>query len=188
MEELIAAFGGENNLRDAALNYVRFHKTNTEARSLVAERIEEVTGIKRATKQVAAPTKSDPNNTREEFDGTEAEYVKDAMAQSGKTPAELSESLFKGDKPISVEFSAQGAPRVGGPKKVAQVYTKSAQQLIEKGDTVLDRAIGMLEQANPGTTVARGEDGKPDVESLAAALKANKERTEREANAALGIE
>lgn len=182
LEECIVAAGGEEQLKNAFLNYIRFHRTNTEARAEVAEKVEKLTGIPRSTKEVKAPTAADPNNTREEYDETEAEYVKRAIAESGNGAA-LTPQILDG---LSIKFSAQGATRVGGPKKVAQVYTKAAEQLM--GDEAkLNNAVKILESKNPGTTVARDENGKVLVESLAAALKVNKERVEAEANAALGL-
>jgi hypothetical protein len=200
LQEAITAAGGEQQLLDGWLAYIRFHRTNTEARSVVAERIGEITGIERKTKEVAAPTKTDPNNTREEWDETEGDYVKRAIAEHGVDMVELLPLVLNGgytvkdDKgvetqsgPLSVDFSAQGAVRSGGPKKLAQVYTKSATQLIGLGPEKYENAVKMLEQANPGTTIARGEDNVPTIESLAAALKTNKERVEKEANTALGL-
>jgi len=182
LQECIIAAGGEEQMIGAFLNYIRFHKTNTEARAEVAERVEKITGVARSTKTVKAPTKADPENTREEWDESEAEYVKRAIAENGDGAA-LTPQILDG---LSIKFSAQGAARVGGPKKVAQVYTKAAQQLMEDA-TKLANAIKVLESKNPGLQVATGDDGKVSVESLAAALKVNKERTEREANAALGL-
>lgn len=182
LQEGITAAGGEDQLLQGWLNYIRFHKTNTEARGEVADRVEKITGVARSTKQVKAPTKADPNNMREEWDESEADYVKRALAEHGDGAA-ITPQILDG---LSIKFSAQGAARVGGPKKVAQVYTKAAEQLM--GDaTKLENAIKVLESKNPGTTVARDDQGKVQVESLAAALKVNKERTEREANAALGL-
>lgn len=195
MEEATKAAGGETSLLEGWLNYIRFHRTNTEARAEVAERISALLGVQRKTKEVKAPTTKDPNNTREEWDESEADFVKRAIAESGKTLAEIAPQIMAGEfeiegkaaGPLSIEFSAQGATRTGGPRKIAQVYTKSAQQLIDKGDVVFNKAITMLEQANPGVTVARDDAGKPDTESLANALKANRDRVEKEANAALGL-
>lgn len=199
LQEAITAAGGEQQLMDGWLNYIRFHKTNTEARAEVSDRIANLTGIQRATKTVKAPTKSDPNNEREEWDETEAEHVKRAIAASGKTLAEIATDLLGGFtytneknetvtvEPLSIAFSAQGQARTSTPKTIAKVYQKSAQTLIEKGEAVYNNAITLLQQANPGLEVARNDQGVPEVESLAAALKANRDRVEKESNAALGL-
>ncbi len=182
LQEMITAAGGEEAALQGWLNYIRFHKTNTEARSEVADRVEKITGIARSSKMVKAPTKADPNNEREEWDESEADYVKRALAEHGDG-ASLTPQILDG---LSIKFSAQGAARVGGPKKVAQVYTKAAQQLMEDA-TKLAKAVTLLEGKNPGVQIATDDQGKVVLESLAAALKVNKERTDRESNAALGL-
>ena len=182
LQEMITAAGGEEAALQGWLNYIRFHKTNTEARSEVADRVEKITGITRSSKMVKAPTKADPNNEREEWDESEADYVKRALAEHGDG-ASLTPQILDG---LSIKFSAQGAARVGGPKKVAQVYTKAAQQLMEDA-TKLAKAVKLLEGKNPGVQIATDDQGKVVLESLAAALKVNKERTDRESNAALGL-
>jgi hypothetical protein len=195
LEEAKTAAGGESNLLEGWLNYIRFHRTNTEARAEVADRIAALLGIERKTKQVAAPTAKDANNTREDWAESEADFVKRAIAESGRTLADIAPQIMSGDfemdgkpaGPLSIEFAASGSGRGTGPGKVAQVYSKSAQQLIDKGPDVYNNAITLLQQANPGLNIVIGEDGKPDVVSLASALKSNRDRVEKEANAALGL-
>lgn len=188
LQEAITSFGGEDGLLTAALNYIRFHKTNSVARAAVSEFVGEETGVARETKVVPAPTKSNPDNTREEWAETEDEHVKRAIATSKRTPQDLAEKLLNGDSPLELEFNAQGVQRTAGPKKVAAVYTKAAQDLLKSDEKVVQTAIDKLQQLNPGVTVAMGEDGKPDVESLASALKANRDRRDKAAMAELGVE
>ena len=198
LQEGIASAGGEGNLLEGWLNYIRFHRTNTEARAEVADRISMLLGVERKTKKVSAPTSKDPNNTRDEWAESEADFAKRAVAESGQTLADIAPQILNGFTatvdgkeievdPLALEFSATGATRAGGPRKVAQVYTKSANQLIALGPDKYNTAIAMLEKMNPGSTVARGEDNTPEVESLASILKVNKERVEKEALSALGL-
>lgn len=184
LAEAVTSAGGEQNLTDQWIGYRKAHDTNGEARELVVESIAKVTGITRDSKTVKSPTKADPNREVEEFTESEAEYVKRALAESGKTAEQLASQVTSG---LSVEFRGQGTARVGGPGKMAKVYTEAAQQVIGAGEAQYNATIGMLEQSNPGISVARDANGAPVLESLAAALKANLKRVQDEANAALGI-
>ncbi len=199
MAECVTAAGGEQQVVEGWLSYIRFHKTNGVARSEVSDRLEALTGIKRKTKNVKAPTEANPENTREEWDETEGVYAKRVIAESGKDVPTLQKSMLDGFtyndsegkeqtfEPLSVEFNAQAAERTGGPKKLAAVYTKAATQIIAAGSEQWTKTIGILKSLNAGMEITMLEDGTPDVESLATAIKTNAYRVEKEANAALGI-
>ncbi len=185
LQEAITAAGSEQAMLDGWNSYIRFHRTNGEARAAVIEALEAITGIERETEQVKSPTKADPNRMIDKYSESEQQYAERALAQNGKSHAELAPQVLA--KVGTIEFKAVGEPRVGGPGKLAKVYTENAQTLINAGEAAYSKAVDMLEQKNPGLKIDLDDSGAPTVASLAAALKANKVRVEREANEALGL-
>jgi len=180
LSEGVEAAGGEQNLLDGWVDYIRFHKTNTSARSAVVDALEEVLGIARATKKEKSPTKADPNREVEKYAESEQTYADRAVAQSGKTRAEVWD-LIK-ETVGSIPFQGQAREGVG---RLAKQDTLKAQTLVEAG--VWQKAVDLLQSKNPGLTIEMDEEGKPKVESLAAALRTNRKRLEAEENEALGI-
>ncbi len=183
LDEAATVFGGADKVLDAAITYIRLHRTNTEVREELCDRIEKATSVPRLTKQVKSPTTEDPNRMTEEWDESESEYAKRALASFGKTAAEIAPTVLAG---LAVEFKAIGAARTGGPK-MAKIYTSAATQLIALGADKFNASITLLEQANPGTTVERDEAGAPKVDSLANALRVNQQRVIAESQKLLGL-
>lgn len=182
LQECVAAAGGEQNLVDGWVDYIRFHKTNTSARSAVVDALVEVLGAKRATEQVKSPTKADPNRMVEKTTESEQTFADRVLSQSGKTRSEVWD-MIKEDVG-SIPFVGTG--REGGPGRLAKQDTVKAQTLIDT-EGKWQQAVQLLEQKNPGLKIEMGDDGKPKVESLAQALRTNRRRLEAEANAELGL-
>ena len=181
LQECVEAAGGEQNLVDGWTDYIKFHKTNTAARSAVVEALESTLGIERETETVKSPTKADPNRTVDKYAESEQTFAQRAIAQSGKTKAEIWDMI---KEQVGV-IPFKGEARAGGPGRLAKQDTVKAQTLIDSDKWNV--AVGLLEQKNPGLKIEMDEAGKPKVESLAQALRANRKRLEQEENAALGI-
>lgn len=176
LAECITAAGGEDKMIDGWTQYIKFHKTNTAARSAVVDALEEVLGVKRATK-----TEKVGDKEVEKFTESEQTYADRAVAQSGKTRNEVWD-LIKENVGV-IPFRAEGREGVG---RLAKQDTVKAQTLIDAPDK-WPQAVQLLQSKNPGLTIEMDEAGKPKVESLAAALRTNRRRVEAEANAELGI-
>lgn len=185
LDEAITSAGGEQKLVDTFVNHIKFHKTNGSAREAVTSALEKATGIKFKTEQKSSPTKADPNRMIEVETETEQEYANRVFAESGQTAEQLAASGAFAD--LTVKFDAVSTREPGAGRKMAKVYTESAEKLVALGADTYNKSIGLLESSNPGLKIDRDEQGAPKVDSLAAALKRNKERVEAEANAALGL-
>jgi hypothetical protein len=181
LKECIEAAGGEQNLVDGWTDYIKFHKTNTAARSAVVEALENALGVERETETVKSPTKADPNRTIEKYAESEQTFAQRVISQSGKSKTEVWD-LIK-DQVGTIPF--KGEARAGGGRLPKQ-DTAMATTLIEAADK-WPKAVQLLEQKNPGLKVEMDESGKPKVESLAAALRTNRKRLESESAAELGI-
>jgi len=183
LEEGVAAAGGEQQLLDGWVDYVRFHKTNTSARSAVVDALEEVLQVKRATESVSSPTKADPKRMIEKYSESEQTFADRAVVASGKTRAEVWDMI----KETVGSIPFQGQAREGGAR-LAKQDTVKAQTLIDAEGDKWKQAVQLLETKNAGLKVEMDEaTGKPKVESLAAALRTNRRRLEQEENAALGL-
>lgn len=182
LAECVAAAGGEQIVVDQYVGYSNAHKTNGDARAAVVEALEEVTGIKRATEKVKAPTKSDPNRTVDKFSESEQTYADRVRAETGQKTEELWPLIA--DKVGVIPFKCVGEPRTGAGR-VGKEDAKNAETLL--ASDVWKNAVELLSQKNPGLEIAVGDDGKPTVESLAAALRTNRQRIDKEAKAELGI-
>ena len=182
LQECVAAAGGEQNFVDGWVDYIRFHKTNTSARSAVVSALEEVLNTKRATRQEKSPTKADPNRMVEKYDESEQTFADRAVSQSGKTRAEVWD-LIKSNVG-TIPF--RGEAREGGIGRLAKQDTVKAQTLID-ADGKWQLAVQKLQNTNPGLTIEMDEAGKPKVESLAKALQINRQRLQKEAEVELGI-
>jgi hypothetical protein len=182
LQECIAAAGGEQKLVTGWTDYIKFHKTNTDARSAVVDALENVLGVERETETVKQTTSKGVVKEVEKYAESEQTFAQRAIAQSGKTKQEIWD-LIK-DQVGTVEFKAEGrGPGVG---KLPKQDTAMATTLIEADDK-WPKAVQLLEQKNPGLKVEMDENGKPKVESLAAALRTNRKRLESESAAELGI-
>ena len=184
LQECVTAAGGEEKLVKGWTEYIRFHKTNTSARSAVVDAMEEVLGIKRATEQVKSPTKADPNRMVTRPSESEQTFADRAVAQSGKTRPEVWD-LIK-DNVGSIPFEAQGEGR-GGPGRLAKQDTEKAQTLLAAPAEKLAFAIQLLTSKNPGLVIENDDAGKPTIESLATALRTNRQRLQKEADAEMGL-
>ena len=182
--ECVTSAGGEENLVAGFVSYRKFHNTNTEARAAIVDALEKVTGIKRETEQVKSPTKADPNRVIDKFAESEQQYADRVRAETKQTTEQLWE-LIKDEVGV-IEFKGQGEARVGGPR-VGKMDTTYAQTLIDSGAEVYNKAVGMLQQKNPGLEVELDEAGAPKLESLANAIKVNRARKLAEEKAELGI-
>lgn len=181
LSECIEAAGGEQNLVDGWTDYIKFHKTNTAARSAVVEALENVLGSERETETVKSPTKADPNRTVEKYAESEQTFAQRVISQSGKTKTEIWDMIK--DQVGVIPF--KGEARAGGVGRLAKQDTVKAQTLIDSNKWNV--AVNLLEQKNPGLKIEMDAAGKPTVESLAQALRTNRRRLEAEENAALGI-
>jgi hypothetical protein len=182
LEECVAAAGGEDKLVGGWVDYIRFHKTNSAARSAVVDALEDGLNIKRATEMVKKGTKADPNRMVEQYAESEQTFADRAIAQSGKTRAEVWDMIKEAVG--SIPFRGEG--REGGPGRLAKQDTVKAQTLIDAADK-WPTAVSLLESKNPGLKIEMDEGGKPKVESLAQALRTNRKRLENEENASLGL-
>lgn len=182
LQECVAAAGGEQNLVDGWVDYIRFHKTNTSARSAVVDAFEEVLKVERATEKVKSPTKADPNRMVDKFSESEQTFADRVVSQSGKTRAEIWDMIK--EEVGQIPFRGEG--REGGVGRLAKQDTVKAQTLIDAADK-WPTAVQLLESKNPGLKIEMDDDGKPKVESLASALRTNRKRLETEENASLGL-
>jgi hypothetical protein len=183
--ELVEAAGGEQALVDKVVGWAMAHNVNTTARSLITEALEKVTGESRKTKQKASPTKSDPNNTIEVYDESEQTYTDRVCALKGWSREQLGEAVLPDVG--TVPFKLVGEPRTGGPGRVGKEDAKKAETLLNGGDAMWTQAVQLLLQKNPGLEIPFAEDGKPTVETLANAIKVNRIRQQKEADAELGL-
>jgi hypothetical protein len=182
LQEGVTAAGGEQKLLDGWVDYIRFHKTNTAARSAVVDALEEVLKVERATEKVKSATKADPNRMVEKYSESEQTFADRVISQSGKTRAEVWDMIK--ESVGTIEFNGQS--REGGVGRLAKQDTIKAQTLIDAADK-WPTAVSLLESKNPGLKIELDEAGKPKVESLAQALRTNRKRLENESNAELGI-
>lgn len=180
LKECIEAAGGEQNLVDGWTDYIKFHKTNTAARSEVVAALESVLGVERETESVKSPTKADPNRTVDKFSESEQTFAQRVISQSGKSKAEIWDMIK--DQVGTVPF--KGEARAGGGRLPKQ-DTVMAQTLIDSDKWTA--AVEKLEQKNPGLKIEMDENGKPKVESLASGLRANRKRIEAETAEELGV-
>jgi hypothetical protein len=180
LQECIEAAGGEQNLVDGWTDYIKFHKTNTAARSAVVDALETVLGIERETETVKQTTSKGVVKEVEKYAESEQTFAQRAIAQSGKTKQEIWD-LIK-DQVGTVPF--KGEARAGGGRLPKQ-DTVMAQTLIDSDKW--SAAVEKLEQKNPGLKVEMDDAGKPKVESLAQALRTNRRRIEADTAAELGI-
>lgn len=178
LAECVTAAGGEDKLVSGWTDYVKFHKTNTSARSAVCDALEAVLNIPRATET----TKTKTGKEVEKYTESEQTYADRAVAQSGKTRAEVWDMI---SETVGV-IPFRGEVREGGLGRLAKQDTVKAQTLIDAADK-WPVAVQLLQSKNPGLVIEMDEAGKPKVESLAAALRTNRRRLEAEENAALGI-
>lgn len=189
--ECTAAAGGEANLVGQWVGFVKAHRTNTEARGIITDALEECTSIARSTRQKPTPSKSDPNKTTEVYDESEQQYSDRVRAETKQTTEQLwtaiiaTEAWKTSTVDGAIQFKAVGEPRGAGLGRLAKQDTTNAETLVKSGKA--QQAIDMLEQKNPGLKVEVDEAGAPKVESLAAALRTNRQRLQKEEDAALGI-
>jgi len=183
--ELIEAAGGEQILIDKVNGWAIAHNTNTEARGRITDALEEVTGESRKTKQKASPTKSDPNNTIEVYDESEQTYTDRVCALKSWTREQMWDAV--GAKVGTVPYKLVGEPRAGGPGRVGKEDAKKAETLLNGGDKMWQTAVQLLLQKNPGLEIPLQENGQPTVETLANAIKVNRIRQQKEADAELGL-
>jgi|SRR5215831_19006085 len=183
--ELVEAAGGEQPLIDKVVGWGMAHNVNTVARGLITEALEEITGEARKTKQKSSPTKSDPNNTIEVPDESEQTYTDRVCALQGWTREQMWEAVK--DKVGVIPFKLVGEPRTGGPGRVGKEDAKKAETLLNGGDAMWQQAIKLLLQKNPGLEIPVQDNGMPTVEVLANAIKVNRIRQQKEADAELGL-
>jgi hypothetical protein len=181
LQECVTAAGGEEKLVSGWVDYIRFHKTNTSARSAVVEALTEVLGAKRATESVKSPTKAEPNRMIDRPSESEQTFADRVVAETGKSRKEVWDMIK--ETVGSIEFRGEG--REGGAGRLAKQDTDNAATLINENKW--EAAVKLLESKNPGLTVEMDESGKPQVESLATALRTNRRRLEQESKAELGL-
>jgi hypothetical protein len=185
LPELIEAAGGEQALIDKTVGWGMAHNVNTVARSLITEALEEITGEARKMRQKASPTKSDPNNTIEVPDESEQTFTDRVCAMQDWTREQMWAAVAP--KVGVVPFKLVGEPRTGGPGRVGKEDAKKAETLLNGGDSMWQTAVKLLLQKNPGLEIPFAEDGKPTVETMANAIKVNRIRQQKEADAELGL-
>lgn len=184
LAECVTAAGGEQVVADQYVGYSNAHKTNGDARGAVTDALEKITGIKRATETVKSPTKADPNRTVERTSESEQTYRDRVAAELGKSTEELW-TMIKDEVGV-IPFKCVGEARTGS-SRVGKEDSKKAETLLAAGDAMWQQAVSLLTQKNPGLEIALGDDGKPTVESLAAAIKVNRVRIQKEEDASLGL-
>jgi hypothetical protein len=191
LAECVSAAGGEQNLVDQWVGFVNAHRTNTEARGIITDTFEEVFSIARSTKQKATPSKSDPNKTTEVYDESEQQFSDRVRAETKQTTEQIWEAITASDAwknnttDGAIPFKAIGAPRGSGMGRLAKQDTTNAETLIKAGKSAA--AVDMLQSKNPGLTIELDDAGVAKVESLAAALRTNRQRLQKEEDAALGL-
>ena len=183
--ELIEAAGGEQILVDKVNGWAIAHNTNTEARGRITDKLEEVTGETRKTRQKGSPTKSDPNNTIEVYDESEQTFTDRVCAMKDWTREQMWSAI--GVQVGTVPYKLVGEPRVGGPGRVGKEDAKKAETLLNGGEAMWKQAVQLLLQKNPGLEIPLAESGLPTVETLANAIKVNRIRQQKEADAELGL-
>lgn len=127
LSELAELAGSEARAVELANNYVLFHQAFGTFRTLIVEKLEELTGIKRLT----------------EGEGDEAEVIEKDAAYVDRLKTEHSVSLADYAEQIQAVISASPvnykATRSGtaAPKKLAAKYITAAQELITAGKAEL---------------------------------------------------
>jgi hypothetical protein len=185
LPELVEAAGGEQILVDKVNGWAIAHNVNTDARGRITDALVELTGIERKTRSKASPTKSDPNNMIDVWDESEQTYTDRVCAELNQTREQLWPQIK--DKVGVTPFKLVGEPRVGGPGRVGKEDAKKAETLINGGDAMWKQAVQLLLQKNPGLEIPFAENGMPTVETLANAIKVNRIRQQKEADAELGL-
>lgn len=156
-----------NACLDDANKYTILHGWNTDARDLIAEVIERITGVKRKMKP-GAP-KKDGTPGAEVPDETHMVYKNRALSESGKNHEDTVPDVLAALAPLA--FDPSPAERTGGGAgRVRKEYYAIADGILEKGAENIGKAIKKLTKRNPGLQIKLLEDGTPDRDSLAAGV------------------
>lgn len=183
-EEAVVACGGgavgEQKLVDKFVGFANAHHTYSDGRSDIIDAVEKAT-------KITALTNADGEVTEKD-----SVYVARALAQSGKTVADVLAAIEVKDEhgavistgvsAITVDFNAGGSRRAGGGSKTpAKTYVDNATKIIANTPAdVLTNIVAGLEKLNPAHKIALDAEGKPTADSLAAMLKANADRKRAE--------
>jgi len=158
--------GDENALIEHFVQKLVYNHHNADVRAAFCEKVEENTGVARATSKKTTASGKEV----EVYAETETEYFERALAETGSDRSEFVAVI----QAIADETPLDGTKKVrtgsGGPK-IGKTYLKLAEQLVAAGSA--EKAAKILGEEH-GRTV------EPTVESLALALKERDEKKRRE--------
>lgn len=129
-----------------------------------------------STKKVGEGEKAKDVNVYEK----DTVFIKDLKANKGVTDAQLQPLLQRAFDEVGWDLSST---RSTGPNKKDKESAEMYIAAVTAGRTNWDRLCTNFEQANPGLSIAREEDGSVTPDVLAEAVKVNRIRIENAASA-----
>jgi hypothetical protein len=167
-----------NACLDDANKYTILHGWNSDARDIIVEVLEKLTGVKRKMKPGAQ--RKDGSAGAEVPDETHKVYKDRALAESKKNHEDTVADVLNALAPLA--FDPSPAERSGGVGRVRKEYYLIADGILEKGTDVAAKAVRKLRKLNPGLEIKVLEDNTPDRDSLAAAVQVNAIRIAKQAS------
>lgn len=156
-----------------ALDEGMFRTVLPEFRKTFFERLEEETGIARA--QIGTVEKVvDGEKTDVPVYQKDTEYFKAVQAQEGKEATDYED--LANSVAAETLFDLKSKPRAGKVGKEFVTRANAVASAVEAGRTTWEKFIKKIQSLNPGITIENGEDGTPDLDSVARALKADATR------------
>jgi hypothetical protein len=155
-----------NACLDDANKYTILHGWNSDARDIIVEVLEKLTGVKRKMKP-GVPRK-DGTPGAEVPDETHKVYKDRALAEAKKNHEDTVSDVLNALAPLA--FDPSPAERSGGAGRVRKEYYLIADGILEKGPEHSAKAVKKLTKRNPGLQIKLLEDQTPDRDSLAAAV------------------
>ena len=169
-----------NACLDDAIKYTILHGWNNDGRDAIVEVIERLTGVKR--KMRPGTLKTDGTPGAEVPDETHKVYLARALAESKvnieDTVPEVLAALSK------IPFDPSPSERSSGAGRIPKEFYAIADGILEKGPEAASKAVRKLSKLNSGLEIKVLEDGTPDRDSLALAVRINAQRVNQELLAA----
>jgi hypothetical protein len=163
--------GDEKILLEHFTQKLIYNHHNSEIRSAFLEKVEELSGVKRATEMKDTGKKNEDGTPKlvEVFAESEGEYFARVMASDGSEPSDWSEHM----QTIADTTPLDGRRKVraAGISRLAKQYIEGAQQLV---------AAGVGEKAAAKLSEELDMEVLPTEEGLAKALKEREDRRRAE--------
>lgn len=160
-----------------ALDEGMFRTVLPAFRAAFFERIESDTGVERDVVGTATK-KEDGEEVEVPIYQKDGQYWKKVLAETGKEASDFEE--LAAEVAADVAFDLRSKPRAGKPSKEFIQRADGLASAVAAGRSTWDNIISKLVQLNPGVTIETLEDGAPDLESLARALKVDADRRSKE--------